>query len=356
VVKARPGPWGEVEYVRIVIEPPDEFMASDYNAAPDTWNFPGFDDARLEQLWQQAALDPDQLRALRHPRIREASATGIVLRPGQTLVAGLGTESRAIIYNTLAHLPGNSLQNDPFRFRAEMVDEWFVESGLSQEVIARIRQLLYRRGNALLFSDPGLVFPLIHTAGGRVRLVKTLGRKSTLLLKVRIRPDSDIEGIAAYWSTGRRRKEVRPLLNSLSHFPGGMTIDVAHLLPRLARSLLYTYPSPEVPYERSPDCHWTAMNFFNDQPDDRFSDIEYLKTRLLSDYVQVNGNPTMGDLLLLCKPGDEVIHSCVYVADDIVFTKNGQSAMVPWTLTTLQDLQANYLDDPSLQLRIYRMK
>lgn len=356
VYRGKPGPWGEIEYSRIVIEPPDEFMAPDYTAAPARWNFAGFDEAGLEQLWEQTALPEDLRRKLRDPGKRESTAEGIVLRPDESVVAALSPEARAVIYNTLARLPGNPLQTEPFRFRAEVVDEWFEESGLAPAVVAQIQRFLYPRGNALLFSDPALVVPLLSTPAERVRLVKTLARKSTLLVKVRIGPESEIERIADYWSTGRRRKDVRPLLHSLARQPGGAAIDVAHLLPRFARGMLYTYPAPDVPRERSPDCHWTAMNFFNDLPDEGFLDLDYLKQKITDDYVPVEGAPVLGDILLMSQPNGEVIHSCVYLAADIVFTKNGQATSVPWTLSTLPDLQAFYPAQPPLTIRIFRKK
>ncbi len=357
VHEAKPGPWGEVEYSRIVIEPPDEFMAADYDAAPSRWNFDGYDAAKLDQLWLQASLTADQLRALRDPAIRETSPRGIVVRPPDSLVASLSTESRAVIYNTLAGLPENQLQTEPFRFRDEMLEEWFSHSNVDPAIVDRIRQLLYRRGNAMLFSDPGLVLPHVPTAAGRVHLIKTLARKSTLLVKLRVRPGSDIESIAAYWSSnGRRRKDVTSLLHSLARQPEGMTLDIVHLLPRFARGLLYTYPSPEIPPELSPDCHWTAMNFFNDVPDHRFDDISYLRDVLLTTYSPVTGSPVMGDLLLMTRADGEVVHTSVYIADEIVFTKNGRSPSIPWTLTTLPDLQAFYPANPPLELRTFRRK
>lgn len=353
---ARPGPWGELEFIRIVIEPPDEFMAEDYTAAPPRWEFTGFDDTRLEQLWEQAGLPEAWRNQLRDPRKREVTAQAIVLHPDETLVAALSPTARTVIYNALARSPGNPLQSEPFRFRAEMVDEWFENSGLSDEVVAQIRRYLYPRGTALLFSDPVLLLPLLPTPADRVRLVKTLARKSTLLLQVRIRPDSDVDRIADYWSTGQRRKDVRPLLHSLARQPGGAVIDIAHLLPRFARSLLYTYPSPDVPRERSPDCHWTAMNFFNEQPDDGFLDLDYLKRKLETEYAPVEGTPLMGDILILSQTNGDVVHSCVYLAADLVFTKNGQAATVPWTLSTLADLLAFYPAQPPLTVRVFRRK
>lgn len=345
-----------MEYSRIVIEPPDEFIPPDYVAPPTRWNFPGFTPARLEQLLREVGLDDTQRQALQDAAIREKTSDGLALRPGVELVRGLSPESRARLYNTLARLPGNPFQTEPFRFRAEMAEEWFKDCDLPSSIVTAVRGLCYRRGHALAFSDLNLVLPLLPSAADRTRLLKTLARKSTLLLKVRIGPGSDIDTIAEYWSSGRRRKDVKPLLQSLSRHPGGMPIDVVHLLPRFARALLYTYPDPDAPSQETVDCHWTSLNFFNDPPDARFADIAYLKEILSKNYAPVRGVPTMGDLLLLTRTDGEVIHSCIYLGDDIVFTKNGHSASVPWTLTTIQDLQGFYPDDPPLQIRMFRLK
>lgn len=356
VYKSKPGPWGDLEYSRIMIEPPEEFMAPDYSAQAPSWHFAGYDVESLDRLLRDASLDETQLRTLSDPSLRTVTPAGITLRPPDTVVRNLSPESRAALYAVLARLPGNALQKEPFRFRADMLDEWFEDSGVDAAIVAQVRSLLYPRGNSLLFSDPHLILPLLPTPAERVRLIKTLARKSSLLVKIRVTPSSDIETIAAYWSAGRRRKDVRPLLHSLARHRGGMTLDLAHLLPRFARGLLYTYPSPEVPLEQSPDCHWTSMNFFNDPPEPRFGDIAYLRQTILTSYVAVTTPPAMGDLLLLTEPDGEVIHSCIYIADDIVFTKNGQSASVPWTLTTLPDLQASYPSQNELQIRVFRMK
>ena len=345
-----------MEYSRIVIEPPDDFIPANYVAPPIRWNFPGFTPERLEQLWHEAGLDDSQRQALHDPSILEKTTEGLALRPGDDLVRGLSPEARARLYNTLARLPGNPLQSEPFRFRAEIADEWFKDCELPAPTVAAVKRLCYRRGTALAFSDLGLVLPQLSAAADRARLLKTLARKSTLLLKVRIGPGSDIDTIADYWSSGRRRKDVKPLLQSLARHPGGMPIDVVHLLPRFARGLLYTYPDPDTPAEHAADCHWTSMNFFKDPPEARFADIAYLKEILTKTYGPVRGTPTMGDLLMLTRADGEVIHSCTYIGDDIVFTKNGHSTSVPWTLTTIQDLQAFYPEDPPLQIRAFRLK
>ena len=44
-------------------------------------------------------------------------------------------------------------------------------------------------------------------------------------------------------------------------------------MPPFARERLYTSPMPTKPGDLKMDCHWTALNFFNETPDARLSAI-----------------------------------------------------------------------------------
>ena len=56
---------------------------------------------------------------------------------------------------------------------------------------------------------------------------------------------------------------------------------------------------------------------------------------------------------LLDKNGN-AIHSAVYLADDIVFTKNGNNYTQPWMLMHLKDLIAEYTTDVATGMAVYR--
>ena len=50
------------------------------------------------------------------------------------------------------------------------------------------------------------------------------------------------------------------------------------------------------------------------------------------------------------------IHSAVYIADDIVFTKNGPSAATPWVLSTIAEMKAFYPGWKPLSVSFYRRR
>ena len=358
VEQGHPGPWGELEASRILIEPPEDFIPAFFTTSqPLRWTFKGYTPVQLSVLWQQAGLTAAQLKAFDDPQRRVASPEGIVLTPPAETVLGLSPESRAKIYAVLALDPANIPQRDPFRVRADTVADWFDDTALPEDIIALTRRLLYQRDTNFLFADHDLVLPKLPASADRVQFIKTLSRKTALLVQLRVPHGTDIDGLTRYWGQGRRSKDVRPLLQSLAHQPQGGTLDIVHLLPPFARTLLYTYPVPTgKPTDATHDCHWTSLNFYNNQPDERYASLQAVEHALLNDYYLVSGEPALGDILLLVDSSGRGVHSCVYVADNIVFTKNGAAFSVPWLLGRLENVVSFYSLTEPLAVRRYRVR
>ena len=353
--EVKSGAWGELDFQRILLEPPEEFIRPDAgNPSPVVWVFHQATSDGLAALWIRAGLSETERRALQDVTTHPADDTFLV-QPPASIVLGLSATARGTIYGVLAESPENRPQREPFRFRADAVDEWFENSHVSSGVIALTKRLLYQQHNAVFFADVDVVFPQIPMMEERLALLKTLARRTALIVRLRVPHNADVEALARYWRHGRRSKDARPLLASLAQQPDGGEIDIAHLLPKFARSLLNTYPDPGVSV--SHDCHWTSFNFFEDEIDERYSQIDFVKQTLLSDYYQVTGEPMLGDILLFVQGDGVVVHSCVHIADGIVFTKNGASFFVPWTLSRHDNVVAAYSLSPTpLEIRRYRLK
>ncbi len=164
-----------------------------------------------------------------------------------------------------------------------------------------------------------------------------------MLAKLVITRDSEIGQLASYWDYDGNNKELRPLFESLARVPGGCKIDVAHLLPPFARKRILTFPHTSGdPLDSKRNCHWSALNFFNETPDDRFCDPQVVKQTLDSQYDVVKSERRLGDVIVLFHPGGEAIHSAVYVADDLVFTKNGGANTQPFIYMRIGDMLAYY--------------
>ena len=352
------GAWGQLEYSRILIEPPEEFITATYTKPDEVqWIFRGYTEETLATLWQDAGLNAAQREFVDSPSKRTVVPEGIVIRPDRDFIIALSPESRGKIYTVLSEFPENPSQYEPYRLRDDAVPEWFADSGLSAETIALTKRMFYHRASSMFFSDEDIILPTLSSPAERVTFLKTLARKSALIVQLQIHPNTDIESVSRYWARGRRSKDIKPLLQSLARRPNGGSIDIVHLLPPFARAMLYTYPLPsENPTDASHDCHWTSFNFLKSEPDERFANIDFVKQTLLNDYYPVPGEPKLGDLMIFITPAGVVVHSCVYIADNIVFTKNGPGFPVPWLLSPLDSVVAFYSIGPKLEVRRYRAK
>src|SRR5207248_1383191 len=128
--------------------------------------------------------------------------------------------------------------------------------------------------------------------------------------------------------------------------PGGASVNISYLLPPFARVRLYTYARPTDATAGRQNCFWTALNFFNEDPDQRFVDADFAQRVLATDYEQVFGPAEFGDVISVRDPSGTPVHMCVYLADDVVFTKNGLDRIAPWVLMKMPDMLASYQARP----------
>jgi hypothetical protein len=357
-LSSKMGPWGELQTTRIITEPPEEFVISYLQIQPSRWIFRDYTTEKLDKLFTSAGLTDAQRESLLKKATWDSYNSVCVISPDEKFVKEMSPHARAVIYITLSTNPENGFQNEPFRFRSDSIDEWFEDSGLSEQTIALVKRLIYQRGMTALFSDLNIVLPTLSSSAQKIRLVKTLSRQSTLIAELQIRPDTDVSALAAYWGIREgRTRDIRPLLDSLTKVPNGCTIDIVHLLPRFARKRLYSYPSlARNANDPVYDCYWSSMNFWNDPPDDRFGDLGYVKQVIESEYYPVYENYAFGDVMMFMASDTEAIHSAVYIADDILFTKNGSSVRSPWIFMRLDRLVAYYQTNADLKIRAYRRK
>ena len=134
------------------------------------------------------------------------------------------------------------------------------------------------------------------------------------------------------------------------------TVDVMHFLPVIMREKLYTFPSLRDGVKgRLPDCHWTSLNFFNLTARDYYRNTSMAAIQLTQAYNQVSAPYQFGDVLCYTDNG-EGLHTCVYIADNIVLTKNGENILAPWVLLTIEDVSKIYKRSATTQIQGFRLK
>ena len=218
------------------------------------------------------------------------------------------------------------------------------DSGLLPTSVELLKSLLYPHGSSLLlFADFEPAVRRLPDEHERRQFMKAVSRKETLLARVKIDADTDVEALANYWGVGGRRKDLVPFLTSLRRIEKGCKLNIVYLLPHFARDRLYNHPyTPADPAGKKQDCFWTALNLFNDVADDRFCSMDFVGQSIKSDYYSILEPTQFGDLIFLTTRDDTVVHAAVFLADDIVFTKNGESYTQPWILMHLGDMVNTY--------------
>jgi hypothetical protein len=357
------GPWGQLEYTRIAIELPEEFVFVPPSTDDRTirWFFKGYTEDQVVALFESIDLEDSLLDHLKAAPY-EPAPDGVWVTPSDEVILKLKPEARAKLYSILIGFQENSLFIDPFCYRPALLDERIERSGLSERSLELFKSLLYHHGpSLLLFADVEPALRQIADETEQRRFVKTISRKTTLLAKLKITPDCSVRELVAYWGVGGRSKDLEPLLDSLRRVEGGTMVDLLHLLPRFVRQRLYTYPRAVDPATvAKQDCFWSAFNVFNDEPDDRYADMTYAAEMLQRDYYHIVSPSQLGDLIFLATDDGTAVHAASYIADNIVFTKNGAMYTQPWILMPLDDMVAIYSipypADRPLKVHYYRRK
>ncbi len=364
ITVCNPGPWGTVEKVPIVLELPQEYVfVPAENREPIKWTFSDKSRSQAIDFLISAGLELSQIQTLRAAKWTDIPG-GSTVEPGDPLILSLKPEVRAKVYHQLIKYKENARVIDPYWYRPGWVDVRLRGSELQESTINLLKSVLYVGGpDQLLFSDVEPVTRAIKDPNERLRFMKAVSRKRTMIGRLHITKDTDVNALAEYWGSDGRQKDIVPLLNSLKYntiygVEPESKLNIVCLLPPFARERLYNHP-----YNREPsagmkeDCFWTAFNFFCDEPDYKFNDLNYAGQILQKDYYKLIQPNRLGDLILLADKNGNAIHAASYICDDIVFTKNGENYTQPWILMRMQDMLDTYrIQSPDVQAMYYRRK
>jgi hypothetical protein len=354
----KPGPWGRIEFQTIYLEAPDWVV--EHFPTPSTqprWSFPDATPTSTRSILNRAGIDEKTIdRWLHDPRCRH-DQDALTIYPTVEDIEALGSSARTTIYHELAKSDLNPFYKEPVFIPGSSVDEWLRGAKLDKASVELVRKLSYLEGDALMFSDYAALLSHCDTDREAHRLVKATTRTRTVLASLKLNASDELESLASYWTAGFQRKDVLPMLESVAEQESGGQIDLAHLLPPLPRKLLYTYPTPDLELAgRSPNCHWTSLNFFNYSPQDLYLDLKLAASRVLAGYIKAKDSARFGDILVFLDAAGNAHHSCVFIADDLVFTKNGENSAVPWILSHLDDVKQVYSRQPGGRIEVYRRR
>ncbi|MBL9209025.1 MAG: hypothetical protein JNL92_01070 [Opitutaceae bacterium] len=351
------GVWGRLEITPAYLEAPDALL--DHAPMPDqrpVWRFPGWELNAVVELLRRAGLSESAIAEFQRPGAQVVSSDGVELLPSGPQLLQLEPSARQIIYEALAGSAANPFHRSPLTIFGDL-DRWLSGCSLSAEQQALLRRMLWRRGPALAFSDVSALIAFATSASELREALRVMTRVSTLRASVQTGERVSSDAYLRYWTAEGRSLNVMPMVRALLEGRGAAPVDLALLLPDLGRERLYTFPSlADAVAGRLPDCNWTSLNFFVERPQPYYLESRPAYLALTQTYDLIERPALLGDVICFLSGDGQVIHSCVYIAGDLVFTKNGVNLWAPWVLMRLSDVAVIYGNKDATPMRTFRLK
>lgn len=361
VFYTNPGPWGKLRCVYVYLEAPDNLISN--FPLPNTrprWSFPEAMLPRLGAFFSEAGLTQAFIDLLLDERNLVKEGGFVHLFPQLPDLEALTPEVRAVIYTELSKYEPNEFCVDPVLIVGQTVKEWYRTSKLRPAIIDKVAQMSYMRGETIAFSDISAILNYAESDSEARAIFKAFTRTRALMVKMELDDQSNLDELLNYWTLGigLRRKDVEPLMQSIIDTDGVESLPISHVLPSLVRKLLYTYPGMDLARNGTfPDCHWTSLNFFNYEPHQYLLDSRLATSQVLENFAPVEPPYQYGDILFfLSNTTGDAFHSCVHLADELVFTKNGRNVLSPWVVMKLDDVKKIYLYKGDGRVQAFRRK
>lgn len=357
-----PGPWGDVYFTPFTISAPEELLPLRKLEENGTrWIFPNARYSDVERLLEATGMPANLQAELMEPEVLVQNPQGMEMLPAAKTLLALPAGPRKKLYQALLQHPENRGQLT--FIHKDTLGDRFGKSHSGEHTLMLFKQLCCEHGDYLVFSGLSVVLAQLPTYEEKRDFMRGLTCQRTLTMRILINKGMDINALANYWGKGIKGTDVRTIFESIADSPSGGTLGIINVLPPLPSSQMFVYPMPDNPLNGPApvrDCHWTSFNFFQSVADQQLSDPVYFMQKLKEDYAPAAGDPRYGDIALFSKPSGGVVHSAVYLADDILYTKNGATFTYPWMLETLTDLLKQYSfqvePDEKLVVSYFRLK
>lgn len=364
VVDCSPGPWGELRYSKVFLEVPEstlQLFASP--PAATMWRFPEYSTAEelIEYLESTAQSRPAVVELFRKEIALQELPEDEEVRafPSKKAILAIPPDILRKIYAKLSAFSGNRYHYRPVFIDSTSPREWFAPLNLPAPAIELIEQLSYPVGDSTLaFSDVPLLFQYAARVEEDRALRRAVTRSQTLVLELEIPADANAaKALADYWTVDGKVKSTAPLLESVLRVTEpDNTIDPSNFFPAVPKKYLYEFPSSGDGLGGVfPDSIWTSFNFFRAFPETPEVETTSLTARLSEKYESIDAASRYGDMVVFRNTeSGNIVHACVYVADDIVLTKNDRSQLTPWVLMKLDNVKARFSWRGEIEISTWR--
>ena len=351
--RSEPGPWGRIVYDYSMIEMAPALWEHVQQAPPAVaWKLHVSNPEAVRQQLLAAGFTQEQAQT--QMATLTPMAGGYALHPSDAFILAMNPEVRRNWYALLAVETDNPDYDYPLRFWQKTPVGWLQDSEVDPQTLTLASRLIYKAGDLQLMADMSLLQRNIKNPDTMRRLACVFSRETTVIAYLLVGPDDNLDQLASYWGYPDRQDAVRTLLHATQRSGFDRPIPISMLLPRFARDRVHRYWRAGDP--SWPHCHFTSLNFFSDNPDEGCTNDTYATSMIQRDYFTVTTPPQLGDLILFKRGPDEIIHTCNYVADGIVFTKNGGSLGHPWMFARLADMMDFYSYPTPIQISFMRRR
>jgi len=351
------GPWGTIEYYEVTVEPPTSILWGELFDTRSFWNFGEHSRDDVLLLLEEFKFAPALIEKLSTDGVWSESETGTEVDFGDEIVESLTTANRTALAAWM-RLNDNGYFSK-LLMNLEFHDESTLRQRLKASTVALLQSVTFLRKNVVSMMDrPYLMRQLGDDEDEKRALIRTLFSTRSLVARLVIDEDSDIDALAEYWSAEGKTPGIRSLLEGVRIAPGVDRIDLVHLLPPFARKYYCSFIKlDDVSPTGVPDCFWTSVHFFKARSTLRMLDKLSIDHYLKFDFEEIDGPATLGDMVVLFNRADgKFVHSYVNIAGDLVFTKNGRSFARPLILTTRENMMSVYEEGYDFETRIFRRK
>lgn len=344
------GVWGSIELISSIIQPCEEYIVNQINRydlyeqfnSSRQWVFNDMKLENIKQLFLDGGLDEAVCSRLLQSTSPISGGKGYITTLPDEILNSFTPETRARLYNLIGDCSGNGMYGQPVYFCSGNPEEWFYQSSLSEKQIEKLLSLVYVKNGVSYISDIHLVLPLI-AEDELVGFIQTIFRSKTVDCQLIIEEGQDVSGLVNYWGGPDDARSVEDTLEKLSQKTGGGKISISELLPVIPQNRLDTYVGLDEFEADWKDCHWTTINFFNHRVDesyynspDTFSYLCKLSKPIKAEEMK------FGDIVSVFDENNILVHSCIYIADNLVMTKNGMGNLMPFVISYLDKTVSIY--------------
>lgn len=303
------------------------------------WVLPSAIARQLPDVLARSRFEPG-LAADLVARFAPAGPGDFAAVPDPDLLARFTPAERAAWHGLLSHHHENASHRWPLSLGPAHVAALDAEPRW-REAMRRVRAFALAHGNRLVFADLFVLEDAFASPADRLDFYGIALGGEALLLKLRRNQGQplDARAQAEWWQMQGRHRAIEPLLNAVAAIPDAPRLDIAHLLPRLPRALLNTFP-PDLGRAGDPgvESSWMASTFAALGPGVDPRDAGGLRAWLEREAEPVSGPPRYGDLLVYGNLERTAWpYAAVYIAGDAIFARRPTLAGA-WQLMALPDL------------------